>query len=314
MSKITNKDVYAKVTDAIVAALDKGVAPWRKPWSGNGPKNLISKKDYRGINVFLLVSQPYASPWWLTFNQARSLGGCVRRGEKGTTIVFWQIGKRTEKDANGTETIKKSFLLRYYTVFNVEQCDGIDPKKVPATEVRETTEADRIHAAESIAQDYVEEFGGPNVTVVPGSNRACYAPTLDTVNVPDLRQFHGNEEYYSTLFHELTHSTGHGNRLDRKFGDRFGDHAYSEEELVAEFGAAFLCGHAGITKREVLENSAAYLKSWASKLKENTKWVVHAASQAQKAADHILGLDRKNEEDESEEGENVNAPESEASV
>lgn len=307
MNKITNADVYAKVTDAIVAALDKGVAPWRKPWTGHGPKNLISKKEYRGANVFLLMCTPFTSPWWLTYNQARSLGGHVKRGEKGTTIIFWQIGKREHTDASGVKEMKKFFLLRYYTVFNVEQTEGIDPKKIPSTEVRVVSEAERISAAEAIANDYTHEFGGPNVTVVRGSNQAFYSPSLDTINLPDLSQFSANEEYYSTLFHELTHSTGHDTRLKRKFGSSFGNHAYSEEELVAEFGAAFLCGAAGIEKREVLENSAAYLKHWASKLKDNPKWVVQAASAAQKAADHVLGFDREKVEDEAE-GETQDAP------
>lgn len=269
-------NVYEIVTARIIESLNNGVVPWRKPWNVDMPKNLVSGKDYRGVNVLLLQSTPYSSPWWLTYNQARNLRGFVRKGEKGMPVVFWKIWER--ETPNGTE---KSFLLRYYTVFNAEQCQGI---KVPPTMPRAAF--DPIEECERIVHSYANP---PRIE--HGGNRACYTPALDRIDMPLRESFESAAEYYSTLFHELAHSTGIASRLKRKGVTdplRFGDHAYAKEELVAECGAAFLAAHAGIEKA-TLPNSAAYIQSWIRRLRSEPRWIVDAAAQASKAADLIMG-------------------------
>jgi len=209
------------------------------------------------------------------------LGGRVIKGEKSSVVIFW---KWLEKE--DTQTGKKSRipLLRYYRVFNVLQTEGIDERKIP---VLDLCDNDPIDAAEAVVAGFVDS---PPVHF--GGDRAYYVPSQDVVNIPGLASFATAEHYYSTLFHELAHSTGHKSRLDREGVTNlafFGSYEYSKEELVAEFGAAFLSGHCGIASATV-ENSAAYIQSWSKKLKSDHKLVVQAAAQAQKAADHILGV------------------------
>lgn len=277
-------NVYEIVTQRILDSLARGVAPWRKPWRSTGaqgmPKNLISDKEYRGVNVLLLGTAPFTSPYWLTFKQAKERGGSVRKGEKGTPIVFYKTypGKASKGDEAGA---KRRWVMRYYTVFNVEQCEGLRGVPVPAADAR--TPHERIEACE----DVVRGYRGPSIEI---GSLTCYSPVADTIRVPPIDSFDQREEYYSTLFHEMVHSTGAKGRLEREGivnGTTFGDHRYSFEELVAECGAAFLCGEAGIDSK-TLDNSAAYLAHWASKLKSEPKWIVQAASQAAKAADLVL--------------------------
>ena len=273
-----HSSVYSIVTEQILKQLESGVAPWHRPWTAEIPKNLVSRRAYRGINVFLLASNGYGSPYWLTYKQATERGGYVRKGEHGTRIVFWKIGTRETEDADGDTIERKSILLRYYTVFNVEQCDGIAvPDAVPV--VNPIEECERI----------VRQM--PNPPVMQQDGRAWYSPSTDTVGTPSRSAFNSAEEFYSTLFHELTHSTGHTKRVGRDGIEKlntFGSESYSKEELIAEMGAAMLCGVAGI-ERKTLSNSAAYLKSWIDVLKSDSHMVVSAASQAQKAADYIQG-------------------------
>jgi antirestriction protein ArdC len=270
-------NVYAVVTDRILEALVKGVVPWRKPWRAEPPKNLVSGREYRGVNVLLLQTQPFESPYWLTFNQARDLRGNVKRGERGTPIVFWRITKRD--DGNGK--VSKNFVLRYFTVFNVAQCDGIEAP--PAVE---RVAFNPIETCEEIVASY---FIPPSI--VHGGSQACYVPSEDEVRIPPRERFVSPEEYYLTLFHELCHSTGAVHRLARKGvvdAARFATHDYSFEELIAECGSAFLAAHAGISPA-TLENSAAYIASWAQKLRSEPRWIVEAAAHASKAADLVLG-------------------------
>ena len=273
-----HSSVYQIITEQIIRQLESGVAPWHKPWTTELPKNLVSKREYRGINVFLLASLGYGSPYWLTYKQATEQGGNVRRGEHGTKVVFWKIGKYESQDADGEATEKTSVLLRYYTVFNAEQCDGIAAPGASRI-VNPIAECDRIVAAM------------PNPPRFEQDCRAWYRPSTDAVGMPARNTFESAEFYYSTLFHELTHSTGHPKRIGRdgiETLNTFGSESYSKEELVAEMGAAMLAGVAGI-ERMTLANSAAYLKSWVDVLKADSRIVVLAASQAQKAADYILG-------------------------
>jgi antirestriction protein ArdC len=273
-----HSSVYSIVTEQILKQLESGVAPWHRPWTTQLPKNLVSGRGYRGINVFLLTSSGYGSPYWLTYKQATERGGHVRKGEHGTKVVFWKIGTREVENADGETNEKTSVLLRYYTVFNVEQCEGIaapDAERV----VNPIEECERI----------VRQM--PNPPAMEQDGRAWYRPSTDTVGIPSRNAFNSAEEFYSTLFHELTHSTGHTKRIGRDGIEKlntFGSESYSKEELIAEMGAAMLCGVAGI-ERMTLPNSAAYLRSWIDVLKSDSRMMVSAASQAQKAADYIRG-------------------------
>lgn len=284
--------VYNLITDRIIVLLEQGVVPWRKPWRGGDelPSNLVSKKPYRGINPFLLNCAPYGSPWWVSFKQAKKLGGSVKRGEKGFPVVFWKwMEKRVEE--NGKTVTKAWPMLRYYTVFNVEQCEGLDAK-VPAPPEPPAT-FQPIKAAEAVVKAMPDR---PKIR--HGKPRAFYSPSQDLVNLPKRELFESPEEYYSTKFHELVHSTGHRKRLARdEVMDfhGFGSEPYSREELVAEIGAAFLCGHAGI-ETATLENSASYIDGWLHRLKDDKRLVVTAAARAQKAADFILGKTQESQE------------------
>lgn len=277
--------IYQIVTDRIVELLEKGVVPWQKPWRGipGAPRNLVSGKPYRGVNSLLLHAAGHASPYWVTFRQAQALGGHVRRAEKGLPVVFWRWLDVENKETGEKEQVP---LLRYYTVFNVAQCEGLT---VPAAD-----QPIRDHSPLQVAEQIVA--GMPKCPRIEyGRSRACYSPVTDLVKMPAAERFTTAESFYSVLFHELTHSTGHESRLNRKAvsrsgGERpeFGSDPYAQEELVAELGAAFLCAQAGIVERTV-ENSAAYVAGWLETLKNDTKLVVQAAAQAQKAADWILG-------------------------
>jgi len=287
--------VYQVITDRILALMDKGIVPWRKGWvggkNGNMPRNLTGRA-YRGINVWLLASLGYTSPYFLTFKQAQKLGGRVKKGEKGMSVVLWQPFEKQVMDENSGKMVTKKWLsLRYYTVFNVEQTEGCKfPKKVVASLTTGTADEtpvdpfDAIEAAEAIFDNWT---GKPTVAF-DGNDRAYYVPSEDIVHLPKKAQFRGSGEYYSTLFHELAHSTGHKSRLNRDQTGYFGSHNYGVEELTAEFTAAFLNGMAGL-EPEVIENNAAYINSWKTTIKADPKLVVTAAGRAQKAADLILG-------------------------
>lgn len=273
-------DAYEVVTERIIGALESGTVPWRKPWSTHTPQNALSKRAYKGINVFLLACSPYGDHRWLTFNQAKELGGNVRRGEKSTPVVLWKWLTREDEQTGKTDEVP---FLRYYSVFNAEQCDGLN-LPVPDRAARDPIE--RIEAAEEIVTGY------PNPPRVEyGGERACYVPALDLVRMPVPDRFESAERSYSTLFHELAHSTGHSTRLNRKNLTEsmgFGSDTYSREELCAEMTAAFLCNRAGIENAVTVEQSAAYVANWLRALRNDRKLVVTAAAQAQKAADHIL--------------------------
>ena len=287
-------NVYETITDRIIKQLEAGTAPWHKPWAFRGdaglPRNLRTLKVYRGINVWILMSAGYSSPYFLTFKQAQELGGNVRKGEKGLPVVFWKFGEY-EQDNQDTGKAKKhdSVMVRYYTVFNAVQCENL--QVVPVAPPDPYPDVPAIDLCEQTVAGWTSR-----PTIREGCDRASYHKTLDYINMPSRSSFDKSEEYYSTLFHELTHSTGHPNRLNRQTltdFEAFGDSNYSREELAAEMGAAFLCGFTGIENRTI-ENSAAYLASWLKALKEDHRMVVIAASQAQKAVELILGLSHHN--------------------
>jgi len=279
-------DVYEIITARIMSQLESGTVPWHKPWNvgtHGGPQNLVSKKEYRGVNVFLLSCMPYSLPYWVSYKQAQQLGGNVRKGEKSTPVVFW---KWLEKENPETGKAEKIPLLRYYRVFNVSQCEGIDGK-IPQVDESDVEPFGPIAKCERIVEAMP---GRPEIR--HGMDGGFYQPSNDFVGMPDRERFETAESYYSTLFHELTHSTGHESRLNRQgiaTVAGFGSQTYSKEELVAEMGSAFLSGHCGIEDR-ILDNSAAYINGWLGRLKNDPKLVVMAAAKAQKASDYILGV------------------------
>jgi antirestriction protein ArdC len=282
-------NLYEIMTDRIVAKLETGVVPWRQPWGAIGfraPMN-VRGNCYRGLNVFLLASQGYRSPYWLTFRQAKELGGHVRAGERSIPVIFWKwIEKEETNPENGEVRNATVPILRYYNVFNVEQVEKL-PDKFYRTDTDPVREFSPIESCERIVAGYQAP-----PTIQHGGSRPYYAPSSDTVTVPPQTAFVSTEGYYATLFHELGHSTGHPSRLAREgITDpiMFGSHTYSREELVAEMASAFLCGRAGIDSEPLIDNSAAYVASWIRVLKGSPKLAVIAAAQAQKAADWILG-------------------------
>lgn len=276
-------NVYEIVTKKIIEKLEAGTIPWKKPWQSGGlQKNLVTKKPYRGINQFLLDLSGYSTPYWLSYKQAKNLGGNVRKGEKSQVIVFWNWVKNKKTD-------EEYPIFRYYNGFNLDQCDGLDKIKTDLTVEMEETKLNfnPIKECEIVVNNWK---GKPPIK--HKGNRACYFPWQDKINMPDKEKFKTVQEYYSTLYHELTHSTGHEKRLNRPGivdANKFGSHDYSKEELVAEMGASFLAQETGIDNITI-DNSAAYIASWLKKLRSNPKFVVEAAAKAQKAVDLILGV------------------------
>jgi antirestriction protein ArdC len=294
--KNTNKiDIYQEITDKIISSLEDGFIPWRKPWnaknSGNSPfqNNFVSKEDYRGANQWLLEvvahKENYASKHWLTFKQCKALGGNVKKGEKGTRIAFWKFFDSKEVLEDGTN--KRIPMAKHYTVFNADQCE-----KLPERTQNTCKEFKPIEEAEKLSSQCQKKLA---IEVREGGARAFYSPTTDYIQMPLKTSFESPEGYYSTLFHEMTHSTGHKSRLNREgFEGKhyFGDAVYSKEELVAEMGASYLSALAGISQ-ETIENSSAYIASWLQKLRNDKKFVIQASSHAQKSCDYLLGKEFK---------------------
>lgn len=274
----SKKDVYQIITDRVIAELEKGVAVWRKPWRMNA--NLVSGLEYRGVNQLILMTSEYDSELWLTFKQTKQRGGHVKKGAQGWPVVFWKIYPVEDKDGEKQDDVR--IIARYYTVFNLSQTEGVKaPERKPQFET---------HAgAEEIVRNYLE---AAKLERRDGGTRAYYSLKHDRVQMPPLTSFTGDEAgYYNTVFHELVHSTGIKGRLDRGIekngGSLFASTSYSKEELVAELGAAMLCGIAGV-KPEYNQN-AAYIAGWLKPLRDDRAILVYAAQQAQKAVDLILG-------------------------
>lgn len=293
-------DIEEKVTQGIIDRLEAGVAPWKRPWATAGflPTSLSTGKTYRGINTLILAAQTadkgYGSPLWATFKQIAALGGQVRKGEKSTPIVFWNI-VRKEQRVDGEDVVKSFPLLRYYNVFNVEQADGLTlPPRF--TKEREPVEFDV--ALDAVVANYVD---GPSLTHA-AQGRAFYTPSTDSVTLPTREQFDAQDGYAETLFHELTHSTGHPTRCARFSATggagSFGCDTYAEEELVAEIGSALLAAHTGVDIS--MDNTAAYVASWLEVLKNDRSLVIKAAQKAQKAVDRILNHDPAAAEEEND--------------
>ena len=276
-------NVYEIITNKIIEKLEAGFIPWHKPWSGsaskNAPRNLVTGKQYRGINVYLLSMLGYSSPFFLTFKQVSEKGGFVRKGEQGHMVVYYGTAELEDRETGDPKVVP---FLKYYKVFNVAQCEGLTvpvvDENVDDKIFSPIEQADAIFNAMPQAPDV--RFGG---------NRAYYSPSLDYVQIPVKESFDTPDAYYNTLFHELAHSTGHTDRLARKGvieASYFGSHEYSKEELVAEMTASFLSAEAGI--ESTFDNSVAYLQSWMRALKNDKTMLIRSASLAQKASDFIL--------------------------
>jgi antirestriction protein ArdC len=287
------RDVYSRITDRIVADLEQGVRPWMRPWSAEHAAGRIVRPlrhngvPYQGINVVMLwsaaVMKGYSCPIWITFKQALELGGAVRKGERGELVVYANRITRTQTDEKGEETEREIPFLKGYTVFNVEQCDGLPAHYYAKAEAPALLPAQRIEAADRF-------FAATRADIRHGGTRAYYAEGPDYVQMPPFETFRDAESYAATLAHELTHWTKHPARLARDMGRvKWGDEGYACEELVAELGAAFLCADLGITP-EVREDHAAYIGSWLQVLKGDKRFIFSAASHAQRAADFLHGL------------------------
>ena len=275
------KDIYEMVTDRIIEQLEKGYIPWQKPWTGvhDGAYNRISNKPYSLLNQMLLSKTgEYAS-----FKQWTELGGHIRKGEKAEIVTFWKIQQIEEENEDGEKVIKQIPLLRYYNVFHISQVEGVEPKSIDLNELQPIEEAERIKT-EYMQREHIKIL--EKVT-----DKAFYSPSLDYIQVPCKEQYQNIEEFYSTLFHEMTHSTGHKVRLNRedvKDCMYFGSENYSKEELCAELGSAFLINKLGIASSKSFNNSTAYIQSWLRVLKNDKKFIISASSRAEKAVKYIL--------------------------
>ncbi|MGD9713048.1 MAG: ArdC family protein [Thermomicrobiales bacterium] len=287
------EDIYQRVTTQIIQALEAGVRPWHQPWNvelttGRIVRPLRSNLiPYRGINVLMLwgeaVTNGYAAPIWMTYKQAQELGGHVRKGERGTVVVYASTFTREEEDAESGDSIERNIpFLKSYTVFNAEQIEGL-PARYLAKPARRIDASDR-HAQ---AECFVRATGA---LIRHGGNRALYSEGNDAVQMPPFEAFESKEAYYATLIHELTHWTKHRNRLNRDLGrQRFGDAGYAMEELVAELGAAFALADLDLTP-EPREEHASYIATWLKVLANDKRAIFSAAAHAQRAADYLHGL------------------------
>ena len=276
------KSVYEMITERIIEQLENGVVPWQKPWSGthSGAYNRISNKPYSLLNQMILKHDgEYA-----TFKQWSDLGGKIRKGEKSEVVTFWKIQPYEEENENGEKVIKQIPLLRYYNVFHISQVDGVEPKKQ-----LKISDLEPIEEAEKIKTEYMNRERLKIFEKV--TNDAFYLPIQDYIQVPCKEQYQDIGEFYSTLFHEMIHSTGHKSRLNRPDMQgivRHGSEKYSKEELTAELGSAMIINILGIETEKSFKNSSGYIQDWLQVLKNDNKFIVSASSRAEKAVKYIL--------------------------
>ena len=289
---MNNEQIREQVTTTILAALESGVSPWRRPWNTTGgaarPHNAASGHVYSGINTFYLwavaSAQGYGTSQWLTYNQARGLNGNVKRGEKAAWIVFAKPLRVKAKASESADSdgFKKLFLMRVTPVFNVAQCENLElpSRELPEELSDHLTDADIVRKSLTFARDV-------GISVELGGNRACFSVEANAVRMPEPAQFHSAEAFAATLYHEVIHATGHTSRLSRKFGGRFGDADYAFEELIAELGSAMLCQARGIGSDQ-MESHAAYIDNWRAILEANPKAIFDAAKFAEAALNFLI--------------------------
>ena len=282
---MNNTQIYAAITEKIISNLETA-GSWKKLWQIPSPVSL-SGHYYRGINRLILSSDPFKSRVYGTFQQIRANGGKVRKGEKATVVVFWKMS--VNKDEVTQET-KKMFLLRYFHIFNTEQADFDEQGLAKIAQLQNLVEEKHNESHVDAEQIIMGYHNKPDIHYSDKDDRAYYSPMADMISIPKMKYFANPSEFFRTLYHEGIHSTGHPKRLNRFDGtsNRFGDESYSKEELVAELGSSYLAEIAHLELN--IRNSAAYISGWASKLRDNQKWILWAASRAEKAADHILGI------------------------
>ncbi len=290
MDTTTKIDVHEIVTNRIIELLEAGTIPWKQPWTTGAPMNLISKRAYRGINLWLLLSLNYERNLFLTWDQLKKLGGSVNQGEHGHIVVFWKNVNKVPEELDENNKPKTVPMLRYYKVFNIAQCRDIPQHLIPAiVEV----EHKPLEECETVISSM------PTCPlIVHKQQKAYYSIEEDLINMPKKKTFATSESYYSTLFHELVHSTGHEKRLNRKSVidmAPFGSESYSLEELIAEIGCAFLCASTGILEQEII-SSAAYINGWLAKLKGDKRIIMQASGQAQRATDYIMNIKESKDE------------------
>lgn len=302
----TKMNIYAMVTERIIKQLEKGIVPWQRPWSGasladGGAINYCTRKPYSYLNQLLLGRDGE----WLTFKQVKALGGRIKKGAKGGMVVYYSVlskqkqEKENEEGEKETQTVTNLHLcpiLKYYHVFHISDCTGIESK---IKEVQPNDNIKPVDAAEDIINGYVSRESGLTFQNDKVSGNAYYSPSKDLVVVPKLSQYEIVEEYYSTTFHELTHSTMHPNRCNRKSemkSSMFGGEDYSREELVAELGSAMLCNAAGLDCDKAFKNSVAYIQGWLKQLKNDNKMIIWASSRAEKAAKYIMNIKDEKEQ------------------
>jgi antirestriction protein ArdC len=282
-----NTDTYQAVNDRILAKLEQGEIPWKNPrrgkeLAGQFAQNLVSHRPYHGCNFWILnYGTEFKSPYWLSFKQAIDLGGNVRRGEKGTPVTFWKFFRSEDKETGKTKNVP---MLRYYTIFNLEQTENVrcpDPVILP--------DFHPIESAQAIVNAMPDKPKIATGEPQRGGSAGCYSSSDDTVTMPDARDFRTPEGYHAVLFHELGHATGHQSRLDRPLGNKFGSPAYAKEELIAELTSGYLCATCQIFDT-LEENATAYIQSWINVLKNDKTLFVSAAGKAQHSADWILNV------------------------
>ncbi len=284
---MNNAEVYAAITEKIIANLETS-GSWQKFWDLPSPVSL-NGHFYQGINYLILSNDQFKSRVYGTFGQIRANGGQVRKGEKSTLIVFW---KKTDVQNPGTGETDNKFILRYYHIFNSEQAHFDEKGKQKIAELDKAT-LDRKSAAHLSAEQIISGYKGkPEIYFEDSIVSPSYSPVADVITMPSENQYSTPEDFYRILFHEYGHSTGHPKRLNRfeAFQNKFGDEPYSKEELVAELCSSFLSDRAGLTQRQ--RNSNAYLRDWATSLRDNQKWIMWAASRAEKAANYILATEQ----------------------
>lgn len=292
MEQKTKRDCYSEITNAIIADLEKGVRPWVKPWEGGDaiPRRplRITGEPYRGINILLLWSaahrRQYRSGYWLTYQQAIHQGGCIRKGEKSTTVVFSGTLTRTEQDANGDEEVTVIPFLKAHSVFNIDQTEGLSEKyRAPAT----TAPTVRENARHENADRFI---ANTNAEISHDGDRACYSPVEDRIYMPSMERFKDSDSYYAVLLHELTHYTMREGRCPRKFRSSISGTAnYAREELIAELGAAFLCADLQISLTPRPDH-AEYIANWLEVLRNDKRAIFQAAATAQRATDFLHSL------------------------
>lgn len=276
--------IYQTVTHRILDQIRSGVAPWRKSWHSGLPRSLATGREYRGVNILLLATSPFESAYWLTFKQAQRLGGRVRKGEKATSIVFWKWRTEPVDAKNGEKPDKQTrpCVPFIFPVFNLEQVEGIER---PAEDRPPVAEHRRV-----VADQMLQVMARPPTITHSATGQPAYLPSEDRIILPHLSQFQSVDHYYAVLFHELVHATGHASRLDRfRANPLEAWERYSFEELVAEFGAAFLCGFAGIQNQATEDLQAGYIQGWAEALSNDPRMLLRAASAAQRATDYVRG-------------------------